>query len=181
MHCTHCGVEFTQEAWPRTCAGCGKTSYKNPLPVVVTLVPVEDGKKTGLLVIRRNIAGEESQGKLALPGGYIDFNDESWQHAAAREVLEETGIRLKPSGFTEFAVRSAPDKTLLIFVQSKPIKARQLPKFSATSETSELAVIPGPKKLAFPIHTEVAKRFFQQVSEKPVKHEGTKARRRKKS
>ena len=45
----------------------------------------------GLLVIRRNMAPHI--GRLALPGGYIEFH-ETWQAGAARELYEEAGIRI---------------------------------------------------------------------------------------
>ncbi len=62
-------------------------SFLNPLPVAVMLVPAAGG----LVVIRRGI--EPAKGLLALPGGYINLG-ESWQQAAARELFEETGIRV---------------------------------------------------------------------------------------
>jgi 8-oxo-dGTP pyrophosphatase MutT (NUDIX family) len=108
-------------------------------------------------VIRRAVRADPGHGRLALPGGFIDVNDESWQHAAAREVWEETGIRLPPEGFREFAVRSAPDKTLLLFVTAPAVPASDLPTFNATGETSEMVVITGPRDLAFPLHTQVAR------------------------
>ncbi|MEU8352015.1 hypothetical protein AB0C60_21895, partial [Streptomyces sp. NPDC048845] len=38
-HCAYCGAAFPEgAAWPRRCARCGNTSYRNPLPVAVALV-----------------------------------------------------------------------------------------------------------------------------------------------
>src|ERR1700687_165917 len=74
-HCSFCGHAFQPDApWPRACAECGQVSYLKPLPVAVTLVPVDDG----LLVVRRGI--EPGRGRLALPGGYINLG-ETWQQA----------------------------------------------------------------------------------------------------
>src|SRR5215813_12854269 len=97
-HCSYCGHAFAPgQPWPRTCGHCNHISYRNPLPVAVVLVPVD----RGLLVVRRNI--EPGFGKLALPGGYVDFL-ESWQQAGAREVFEETGLRLAPAEIQDFRV-----------------------------------------------------------------------------
>ncbi len=90
-HCSYCGGAFpAAAAWPRHCRHCGRTSYRNPLPVVVVLLPVAGG----LVVIRRDI--EPSKGLLTLPGGYLDLG-ETWQEGARRELLEETGIDI-PAG-----------------------------------------------------------------------------------
>lgn len=157
--CAYCGAEFAQkEGWPRTCAGCGSVTYKNPLPVAVVLLPVAD--KNGLLVIRRAVRNDPGWGQFALPGGFMDVNDESWQHAAAREVFEETGIRLRPEGFGVFDVKSAPDRTLLLFALAEPVRSSDLPAFAATGETSESAVIAEPRELAFPLHTAAVRDYF---------------------
>jgi ADP-ribose pyrophosphatase YjhB (NUDIX family) len=159
LHCTYCGTRFVQQrCWPRTCTACGRVTYRNPLPVVVVLLPVSD--RGGLLVIRRSVAADPGFGELALPGGYIDINDESWQHAAAREVREETGVELPPGAFTEFRVRSAPNGTLLIFALATPVTSHGLPRFSASAEASEMAAITGPTELAFPLHSEMANLWF---------------------
>ena len=60
--CSFCGTRFPpSENWPRTCPACHNTTYRNPLPVAVMLVPVEE---KGLLLIRRLV--EPQAGKLAL-------------------------------------------------------------------------------------------------------------------
>jgi ADP-ribose pyrophosphatase YjhB (NUDIX family) len=153
-HCQFCGARYADGPWPRTCAACGKTSYRNPLPVAVLVVPVDDG----ILVMRRAVAPRI--GELALPGGFIGVG-ESWQAAGARELLEETGITVDPAGVRELTTRSAPDGTVLIFGVSQPLKAKDLPPFVPSDECSERLVITAPTKLAFPIHTDVATAFLE--------------------
>src|SRR4029079_9297124 len=97
-HCGWCGALFAVATWPRACV-CGNTSYANPIPVAVVLLPVGDG----LLTIRRGIPPQ--LGKLALPGGFMELG-ETWQESAARELREETGIVVAPAGFTVFDVAS---------------------------------------------------------------------------
>jgi 8-oxo-dGTP pyrophosphatase MutT (NUDIX family) len=151
-HCSYCGAAFPDGAgWPRTCGGCGATSYLNPLPVAVLLVPVDGG----LLTVRRAI--EPRLGELALPGGYISPG-ESWQHAGAREVLEETGVTVDPAGVVDFRVLSAPDGTVLIFGEARPLSS--VPSLSPNPEVSELVVLGAPAPLAFPLHTQVVNEWF---------------------
>ena len=64
------------------------------IPVSVVLVPVWQGSRIGLLVIRRAIAPRI--GRLALVGGFVE-EQESWQATAARETREEAGVLLDPA------------------------------------------------------------------------------------
>jgi ADP-ribose pyrophosphatase YjhB (NUDIX family) len=153
-HCSFCGQRWNDsDPWPRTCPGCGETSYLNPLPVAVVLVPVGGG----LLTVRRGI--EPSRGKLALPGGYINLG-ETWQEAGAREVLEETGVRVDPAGIKDFWTRSASDGTLIVFGLAGEVDAGAMDPFEPSAEATEIAVLRGPDELAFPLHTEAAREFF---------------------
>jgi ADP-ribose pyrophosphatase YjhB (NUDIX family) len=159
FHCTFCGAPFSPgdveaRRWPRTCSGCSTLSYKNPVPVAVVLVPVD----AGLLVIRRGIPPQ--LGKLALPGGFIDFA-ETWQAAGAREVWEETGLRISPDEIRIFDVKSASDGPLLLFCLAAHRDGASLPPFQPTSETTERRVIDRPEPLAFPLHTEVVEAWFR--------------------
>ena len=158
-HCTYCGAAFPAAAgWPRTCAACGSTSFRNPLPVAVVLQPVMNGgSRAGVLVVRRAIPPR--LGALALPGGYINYG-ETWQEAAARELREESGLRIDPAGLREFRVRSAPDGTLIIFSLARPIPAAALPPFQPNEEASERLVLWEPAPLAFPLHEEMVRDFI---------------------
>lgn len=153
-HCSFCGNHFgDDQSWPRNCAQCGNISYRNPIPVAVTLQPIDDG----LLVIRRAIPPR--QGQLALPGGFIDYG-ESWQAACARELWEETDIQVAPESIELVAVRSAPDGTVLIFGKAPKLSEASLAQFESNSEVLERAVIHAPEPLAFPLHSEVVELFF---------------------
>ena len=161
--CGFCGAEYPegQPIFARTCSSCGRTAYKNPLPVAVVLVPVRlEPDNLGLLVIRRSIPPRE--GQLALPGGFINFG-ESWQTGAAREVLEETGLQITPDSIRLARVHSAPDSTILIFGIAPIQPANVLKGLTLSSETSEITILEKFTELAFPLHTMVAEEFFEGV------------------
>ncbi len=160
-HCTYCGSPFPDSApWPRLCRACGNTSYLNPLPVVVVLLPVADG----LVVIRRNI--EPSKGTLTLPGGYLDLG-ETWQEGAKRELQEETGIEVEASGIRLYEVMNGLDHTLVIFGLAENQPASVVQPFTS-AETQEVVVIEEPIELGFSMHTDVVRRFFaEKGAQKP--------------
>lgn len=76
-------------------------TYQYPRPAVTTdtvLLSREDGRWSVLLIQRRN---EPFQDHWALPGGFLDENEDPAQ-GVARELEEETGITgipLQPLGF----------------------------------------------------------------------------------
>ena len=152
-HCSYCGVRFPLEApWPRQCDGCGNTSYLNPLPVAVVLMPVGEG----LVLIRRNT--EPQKGTLTLPGGYIDLG-ETWQEAGVRELREETGIDT-PDGLELFDVMNGLDGTLVVFGLANQLPANAQPESFSSEETQEVVLIEHPIELGFSMHTEVVARYF---------------------
>jgi ADP-ribose pyrophosphatase YjhB (NUDIX family) len=153
-HCSYCGAAFAEDqTWPRRCDACGNTTFQNPLPVAVVLLPVDGG----LLLVRRAIPPH--QGMLALPGGYINLG-ETWQAAGAREVLEETGIAIDPEEIRDFRVLSAPDGTVLIFGLARPRTSAELPAFALNEEASECAVRYAGDEIAFDLHRQVVQEFF---------------------
>jgi ADP-ribose pyrophosphatase YjhB (NUDIX family) len=153
-HCSSCGARFAEGlAWPRTCATCGQTSYRNPLPVALLLLPVDDG----LLLIRR---GDPPIGALALPGGYVDHG-ETWQEAAARELGEEASVRVSPAEVKLFDVLTAREGFVLIFGIANPRRAAELSPFVKNAEIEERVVVRAtPAAMAFSLHAQVVRAFF---------------------
>lgn len=147
-HCSWCGAAFPDVPFPRTCTRCHRTTWLNPLPVAVLVLPVDDG----VLLIRRNEG--TGKGELALPGGFIDAG-ETWQQACARELFEETGIRITAAAVESFAVRSSSDGFLLVFGRGPALREADLPPFVPGREISERRVARDFVRLAFPLHEEM--------------------------
>jgi ADP-ribose pyrophosphatase YjhB (NUDIX family) len=167
--CSHCGARFADTtAYPRTCAACGAQTWANPIPVAVVLLPVIDGARTGLLVVRRAIP---PVGKLALVGGFVE-DHKSWQACAARELCEEAGVAIDPAVLVPLWYASSaprPDRVLL-FSLAPAIDASGLPPFTPNAEASQRGIWFGRARtggtddeLAFPLHAEAAQRYFAQA------------------
>lgn len=158
-HCSYCGTFFSeQKTWPRVCRMCGHESYKNPIPVVVTLVPVYQklvghATQCSWLIEQRGI--EPHIGGWALPGGYID-SGESWQQAAARELREEVSLVTKPEDFCLYEVLTDTEDHLVIFGVHKGVHRDEI-FFQPNSEVLavEFPILPSDKELCFKLHNEV--------------------------
>ncbi len=83
------------------CPYCKKeiNPYRNPAPTVDIIIEIE---KKILLIERKN-----PPFGWALPGGFVDYG-ESFEDAAAREAMEETGLRVK--NLCQFHTYSDPER-----------------------------------------------------------------------
>lgn len=132
------------------------------------MVPVGDK----VVAIRRSI--EPSKGGIALPGGYIDMG-ETWQHAAVRELHEETGLierdeidQIDAADVELYAVETALNTNcVLIFATIDLVglgffEAGSPPPFRVTDETDErlLLGIEELDQIVFPTHRRIAKRWL---------------------
>ncbi len=96
-YCPYCRTELVaqlQEGLLRQrCPGCQELFYKNSKPCAGALVVDDQGR---LLLARRAIA--PFKGQWDLPGGYLE-DGEHPEAGALREVLEETGLNIRITGF----------------------------------------------------------------------------------
>lgn len=94
-YCPKCGSALFKEKDFKAyrCESCGFVYYFNPSAATVALIVNERGE---WLVARR--AKDPAKGTLDLPGGFVDMY-ETAEEAVAREVLEETGMRVIRTDF----------------------------------------------------------------------------------
>lgn len=103
-HCPVCGKEgfAINNVKSKRCEGCGFVLYFNAISATVAVIINE---KDEILVARR--AKEPAKGTLDLPGGFAD-SMETAEEAVAREVLEESGLRVTETKY----LFSLPNKYL---------------------------------------------------------------------
>lgn len=90
QYCPRCGAPDFSAVRPNllACARCGFHYYLNPVISATAIVADPAGR---LLLIRR--AKAPAPGKLAFPGGFIDFG-ETAEQAVRRELQEELGLEI---------------------------------------------------------------------------------------
>ncbi len=104
-YCCYCGYTLVSQLLPgdnrlrHWCSQCQTVHYQNPTILVAAFLHCGDK----LLWTRRGI--EPYKGLWAFPAGYAEC-DESLQQAAARELLEETTIRVKPEKMIPMSISS---------------------------------------------------------------------------
>jgi len=87
--CSRCGgsLEPIAGEWGKSCPPCGALHYPHIHPCAIVLV-----RRPGEVLLTRK--AEWPPGRYSLVAGFLEFG-ESLEEAAAREVLEETGIRIR--------------------------------------------------------------------------------------
>ena len=87
---------------------------------------------------------------------------EGRDQAAARELFEETSLRIDAGEIEHFRTVSSDrgDGVLLVFGVAKPRPAEFAGGFTPTAETSEAVVIRAATELAFPLHTDAVAAYF---------------------
>ncbi len=93
-YCPRCGHRYS--AGPRLiplvfiCDACGWEFYQNSKPSVAVVIPRREAPDE-VLMLRR--ATEPAVGKLALPGGLLDYGEDPVD-GIRRETREETGLNI---------------------------------------------------------------------------------------
>lgn len=98
--CPKCGSpRFTERnGKSKGCEDCGFVYYINPSAATVAFILRRGNRpeECELLVVRR--AKEPAKGTLDLPGGFSDLWETS-EEGVRREVMEETGLKVKSEKF----------------------------------------------------------------------------------
>jgi len=152
-HCSYCGTLYPSSLpqSPRLCGLCGKESYVNPKPVSVLIQPIG----YGFLIAQRAI--QPKIGGWAFPAGHHEMN-ETWQECAARELWEETGIKIDHTKIKLFDLVTTPSNANLAFGLAEPLN--ELPEFVPNAETIAIKVITEYESLCFQSHDDVLRRLF---------------------
>jgi 8-oxo-dGTP diphosphatase len=89
--CSACGAELGSPP-PVTCSACGVSHWRNPKPCANAIV-VDRGR---VLLVRRSYAPwKDAWGP---PGGFCERGEHPLE-TVEREVLEETGLRVRVTGY----------------------------------------------------------------------------------
>jgi ADP-ribose pyrophosphatase YjhB (NUDIX family) len=163
-YCHRCGKKlgWKKEDGKRRhhCPSCRIFVYENPLPVAAVVCV---NSKKEILLIRR--AQEPSRGKWALPSGFIELH-ESPEHAALRELREETGVKGKVISLLGVFARSGTFyKSLLTICYLVRQAGGRLRK---TPETLDCGFFPISKlkPIIFKTHKAALKRYLVEIQNK---------------
>lgn len=109
--CSRCGNTLNSsldQEWDFECSKCTQKYYNNPTPVVAALVFLND---------KLVIVSSKHKDLWGLPGGYVSTG-ESLEEAIIREVLEETNLRVRITGFLVSypMVKSERNLVFIVFV-----------------------------------------------------------------
>lgn len=88
-HCSKCGASLKRIrlTWGKRCTGCGHEHFPHIHPCIIVLIRRGDQ----FLLARKP---EWLKGRYSLVAGFLDFG-ESLEECVDREVLEETGLRVR--------------------------------------------------------------------------------------
>ena len=132
--CHRCGCKLRQEFvngdQRPNCPSCGLVVYFDPKIAAVVLVSQDDN----LLFVRRDI--EPMLGRWSFPSGYVD-RGEVVEHAAVREVREETNLQVEITGLV--GVYSSNGNPVVLIAYAAHVTGGEL---RAGEETQDVRFFP---------------------------------------
>jgi ADP-ribose pyrophosphatase YjhB (NUDIX family) len=141
--------------------------YHNPKTVVVGLMR----SPSGVVLTRR--AEHRTRGQLALPAGFQENKDRTWENALCREVLEETGIVLNPKHVRQYHTQTVADGAINLLFAFYMRMVPEPPHREPDDEVMEIVTTNQLIDLAFETHTEALRAFLRinPIHFKPEGHE----------
>jgi ADP-ribose pyrophosphatase YjhB (NUDIX family) len=143
--CTQCGgkhkIEYVKEeaCRRRRCVKCRAITYTNPKVVAGCIPIMPDGR---VVLLKRDI--EPARGKWSYPAGYMEM-EETVEAAAARETMEEIGVRVRIE--EEVGVYSYSDAGVVTIVFVGRVLKGEKP--ICGEETAEVLILK-PHKIHWP-------------------------------
>lgn len=121
-YCRYCGTELqekhVEEKDRPYCPSCDRIIWQNAEPVAATVLR----KGEEILFVKRGI--EPGKGEWSLPAGFLEYDEEP-AHAAARELEEETGLKVEPSElelFESMNIERFPNQRIVALIFSVDMK-----------------------------------------------------------
>ena len=117
--CPNCGSQAVdyQNNFKLTCTSCNFVLYHNIAAAVAVVFKFKDE----IVFTVRNV--DPDKGRLDLPGGFIDPNENA-EEAACREIQEELGLTILPSDLkyvttapNNYLYKTVPYRTMDIFYE----------------------------------------------------------------
>ena len=134
-YCQRCSADLAEKQIDGTvrrfCPSCGFVVYLDPKVAAVVLVCDRDK----LVMVRRGV--EPQMGRWAFPSGYVD-RGEVVEHAAVREVKEETGLDVDLDGF--IGLYSLEDSPVILAVYSAHVTGGNMQAGHDAQEAAWFAV-----------------------------------------
>ncbi len=163
--CSECGAPVVKKIPEHdtherfVCTNCGFVHYQNPVVIVSCLATY--GKKA--LWMKR--AEEPRRGYWSVPSGFMEFG-ESLQEAAARELYEETRVKLPPEAMKLYGVGSVADGRQVYVSFRAELNS---PECSPGPESLEVALFSADElpwdQLAYPGITNAVKNFYKEMEQ----------------
>ena len=137
--------------------------YRNQIVVVVGLILP---RRDQFYAVRRK---ENPVGGIAMPGGFV-MEGENWRDALAREIWEETNIRVATDEdrMRDLVNHSTPDGTkLLLFAKIEAEGILDVQPFQTNKEVSELLKLSVDlyqlPQLCYPLHTKALRKYRDET------------------
>jgi NAD+ diphosphatase len=171
--CPVCGQKYGASAFHKAsssffCDGCEYRFYQNTRPSASAVIPAAHASGHVLMMTR---AVEPGFGKLALPGGFLDYGEEPAQ-AAERETLEETSLSVRVDHFLACTMvdyvwcgleMSVVELAFLMHPAQNPVFTVPVGEASKLEYFEIDEINEQPEKLAFAGHRQVLKTYRAEL------------------